>query len=106
MCIFVVVAIVTDTPLIKLFNGEQEKSSQKASTSPEAEGRLKDSDEGLVRHTSRCGVTLDPAAFNFSLAQLFPSQEPFEFESFTCAQNKKPHIKGLHVLLHPDAENT
>lgn len=45
---------------------------------------------------------------NFSLAKLFCFflffQEPFEFESFTHTQNKKPHSKGLHLLLHAGLE--
>lgn len=46
--------MVTDVPLIELFNGEREKTSHNNNTSPEAERRLTDSkeeeSEGLVIH--------------------------------------------------------
>lgn len=99
-----VVAIVTDAPLVKLFNGEKEKTSQSSSTSPEAEGRLKDTDEGLVCHTSHSDVILLP--FTSVWPNFFPFQEPFECESFTHTQNKKPRSQGLCVLLHLGSENS
>lgn len=97
-----VVAIVTDAPLITLFNGEKEKTSPSGSASPEDEGRLRDTDAGLVPHQP---FGCDPAAFNCSLAKPFPFQEPFEFHSFTHTQNKKPHSKGLYALLLLGSEN-
>lgn len=53
-----VVAIVTDLPLIELFNSEGEKVSHGGCTSPEAERRLKDTKEGLVHHTSHTEIIL------------------------------------------------
>lgn len=54
----VVVAIVTDLPLIELFNSEGEKVSHGGCTPPEAERRLKDTKEGLVHHTSQTEIML------------------------------------------------
>uniref|UniRef100_H3DHW9 Synaptotagmin-like protein 1 n=1 Tax=Tetraodon nigroviridis TaxID=99883 RepID=H3DHW9_TETNG len=74
---------VTEAPLEKLFDGEQEKASPSGSASPEVEGRLKD--EGRP-----------PAAFSFTL------HKPFSFfRSHLCLKasptprTKSPSAKGL-----------